>query len=74
MLADYNICCPICGGKDDINEPVELGSLNEQNLPLRSLPVTCKEHGTKFVSYIPGQAPGESEIQIDLNRQFALSR
>ena len=70
MLKTYNNTCPICGAKVEIHEPVELGLLSEQNLPIRSLPVACKEHGTKYVSYLPGQAPGEAEIQRELNRQF----
>jgi hypothetical protein len=57
--------CPICGTRAEIGKPIELGLVTEQNVPIRSLPVTCKEQGTKFVPYDPGQAPGEAEIQRD---------
>jgi hypothetical protein len=65
--------CPICGTRAEIGKPIELGLLTEQNLPIQSLPVTCKEHGTKFVPYDPAQALGEAEIQRDITRQFAFS-
>ena len=67
------IRCPICGTRAEIGKPIELGLLTEQKLPIRSLPVTCKRHGTKFVPYDPSQAPGEAEIQREITRQFAFS-
>ena len=73
MLDSYSLRCPICGARAEIGRPIELGLLNEQNLPIRSLPVTCKEHGTKCIPYDAAQAPSEAEIQGEINRQFAFS-
>jgi hypothetical protein len=71
MLSDYNVICPMCGEKAWIYPPVNRGETDEQNRPLKSLPVQCDKHGLKYISYQAGTVPDEAAIQADLNRHFS---
>ncbi len=71
MLSDYNVTCPVCGERSHLYQPVNRGEVDEQNRPLKSLPVECDKHGMKYVSYQAGLVPDEPEIQTELNRQFS---